>query len=498
MSEPPKRDFASIKGDMARGAAWMVAMRWSLRGVGLVNTIVIARLLTPADFGISTMAWIVVEFLMTLSEANVETALLRANTFERDYMDTAWTVRVISGVLTTLALFAVAPLAASYYGDSRVMTVIDVVALRALIMGFENIGVVEFRHRLEFAKEYRYWMWRRVLMLGFGLGLAFALRDYMALTLAAPMSGVVTVVLSFTMSRYRPRFCVTHWRKLWAFSQWVIVYGTARFLNSRADQFVIGGIGSAADIGNYYVAYDTASLPTRELIWPMGRAFTPTLARIVHDPVEMRAALKGILGFIAMLTLPAGIGMSLIAEDATLVLLGNQWTQSIGFFRWLALCGIFESAFLGMEAYFIAVGAERRFAMLNLGLVAVLVPAVWAAGHLAGIDAVAATRTGVTALVVGVMFAVMVRAGWLGISELLAVLWRPALASAAMAVTVHALHDPTIPWHLLSLAHDISIGAVTFAAALALLWQLCGRPDGAERSVATALGLAGRRPSLSP
>ena len=483
MTDQSKQDFASVQGAMTRGAAWMVAMRWSLRGVGLINTIIIARLLTPSDFGISTMAWLVVEFLMMLSETNVDMALLRANTFSRDYMDTAFTVRVLAGTITTLALFAAAPLAARYYGDARVVDVIRVVALRAVIMGFENIGVVDFRHRLEFSKEYRYWLWRRLLMLGFGLGLAFTLRSYWALTLAAPASGLVTVGLSFTMSRYRPRFRLVHWRELWKFSQWVILYSTARFFNGRVDQIIIGGIGTAADIGNYGVAYDTSAMPTREIIWPMGRAFTPTLARIVHDKTEMKKALKVILGVVAMLALPAGIGMSAVAEDTTLVLLGNQWTESVEFFRWLAICGAGESWFLAMESYFIAYSHERTFAWLNVAGLVVLVPAVAAAGHVYGLHAVAGVRTIITLAMVGMMFAAMVRLGWLRWRDAVAVTWRPLVAALAMGAAVTILHDPRIPGRLLSLAHDIAIGIVTFSVFLAALWLLSGRPEGTERAM---------------
>lgn len=481
-----KEDFSSVKGVMARGAAWMVGMRWTLRALGLVNTVIIARLLTPADFGITTMAAIVVEFLMTLSETNVDLALLRSNHSERAWMDTAWTIKVLCGLAATLALLALAPAAAAYYGDPRVCDVVRVVALRAVVTGFENIGVLEFRRNLDFAREFRFWVWRRVLMLGFGLGLALYLRNYMALALAAPLSGAITVAVSFVMSPYRPRFCLRHWRALWTFSQWVILYNTARFVNSRVDQFVIGSIGTPAQTGGYYVAYDTASLPTREVIWPMGRAFTPTLARIVHDPAEMRKALRGILGFVFLIALPAGVGMSLVAEDATLTLLGRQWIGAVEFFRWLAVCGALESFALAMESYFVAVGHERTFAAFNLFQVAILAPAVLLAGNHFGPEAIAAARTVVTAGAVMGMFHLMVRLGWLDWRDLAAAAWRPAVATAAMAVAVHALHAPlSLP--LLSLARDAAVGGATFASVLLALWHAAGRPDGTEKSILAVL-----------
>ena len=201
-ADPATHDFNSVKGHMARGALWMVGMRWTLRLVGLANILIIARLLTPDDFGVSTMAWIIVEFLIMLAETDVDVCLLRSNYTSRDYMDSAWTMKILLGIATFIILVAVSPLTPYYYHDDRVPLVIQIVALRALLMGFENIGVVEFRRHLDFSKEFRYTIWRRLIVLGFGLGLVLVFRNYLALALAAPVSELITLIMSFVMSSY--------------------------------------------------------------------------------------------------------------------------------------------------------------------------------------------------------------------------------------------------------------------------------------------------------
>jgi len=495
MSDNSSHDFASLKGHMAKGALWMVGMRWSLRLIGLLNTLIIARLLTPDDFGVSTMAWIVVEFLMMLAETNVDIGVLRNNKFTRDYLDSAWTVKIISGVVIFVVLMAIAPLTELYYEDHRVPLVIQIVSLRALIMGFENIGIAEFRHKMEFAKEFRYWMLRRMLMLGFGLGLAFALGNYMALALAAPVSGALTVALSFLMSSYRPRISFVKWRELWRFSQWQLLSNATRYVNGRADQFVVGGIGDAADTGHYYVASDIAGMPTREVIGPMGRAFLPVLAKIVGQPGELRQAWDVILQFTALIAFPAGVGMALIADDTILVLLGPQWINSTFFFQWLALCALFEGFFLSMETLFIVNHHERTFALINGFQLLVLVPLLFAAGHFFGIVAIAQVRLVVMAITVVAMFALMIRLGWTDIGTILRSLWRPAVASAVMAVAVMAGHGDHGGMRILSLALDITLGAVVFCGVLFGLWLACRRPPGAEAIVIAALRTRVRRRS---
>jgi len=478
---------------MAKGAMWMVGMRWSLRFVGLLNTLIIARLLTPDDFGVSTMAWIVVEFLMMLAETNVDIGVLRNNKFTRDYLDSAWTVKIISGTLIFVVLVLIAPLANIYYNDDRVSLVIQIVALRALIMGFENIGIVEFRHKMEFAKEFRYWTLRRLIMLGFGLGLAFTLRNYMALALAAPISGVLTVVISFTMSSYRPRLSFSRWRELWHFSQWQLLSNSTRYVNGRVDQFVIGGIGDAADTGSYYVASDIAGMPTREMIGPMGRAFLPVLAKIVGQPVELRRAWEVILQFTALIAFPAGVGMAVISNDTVLVLLGDQWTNSTRFFQWLALCALFEGFFLAMETMFIVNHHERTFAVINTVQLIILAPLLFIAGRLHGIEVIAQVRLAVMVLTVLVMFALMIRLDWTDFGTIVRALWRPCAASLVMVAGVVPLHCTTCSQPFVSLGQDIVLGVLLFTGALLGLWLASGRPHGAESIIVATIRAKLRR-----
>ncbi len=482
-ADPATHDFNSVKGHMARGALWMVGMRWTLRLVGLANILIIARLLTPDDFGVSTMAWIIVEFLIMLAETDVDVCLLRSNYTSRDYMDSAWTMKILLGIATFIILVAVSPLTPYYYHDDRVPLVIQIVALRALLMGFENIGVVEFRRHLDFSKEFRYTIWRRLIVLGFGLGLVLVFRNYLALALAAPVSELITLIMSFVMSSYRPRLCLRRARELWRFSRWQMLYNITRFINGRGDQFVIGGLGAATTIGTYYVASDIATMPARELIWPMGRAFTPTLARIVHNGEEMRKAWKSTLGFIAIIAIATGVGMSLIAETAVQTLLGSQWISAVEFIRWLALYGMFEGFALSMEAFFIAHQRERMLALITFCQMILLVPLLAFTGHWLGIGMIAEVRTAVMALTLLAMFSIMVHSGWIDVGNILDTLWRPTVAALVMAALVTALGRSGASLPVLFLIEQISLGALSFSLSLYLLWRLSGQSPGAEAAL---------------
>ena len=80
---------------MVRGSVWMVAMRWCMRGIGLISTVILARLLTPEDFGIVAMCMIVVGLLEAISYTGVDLALIRDSRTTRHHYDTAWTIQVL-------------------------------------------------------------------------------------------------------------------------------------------------------------------------------------------------------------------------------------------------------------------------------------------------------------------------------------------------------------------------------------------------------------------
>ncbi len=85
---------------MLSGTLWMVSMRWTIRLIGLVNTAIIARLLVPADFGLVALSMILVDLLITVTDGDIEMALVRAPEMERERQHTGWTLKIFAGILT--------------------------------------------------------------------------------------------------------------------------------------------------------------------------------------------------------------------------------------------------------------------------------------------------------------------------------------------------------------------------------------------------------------
>jgi lipopolysaccharide exporter len=128
-----------------------------LKTIGLINTVIIAWLLTPDDFGVVAISMISFAFLEAMSDANRGKALIRNKHMAREDYDSARTIKVMVGVGLTAAAFAITPLCAVYFTDERVVTAVQIISLRALFLGFKSTGVAGFRRDLIF-REFSYWI----------------------------------------------------------------------------------------------------------------------------------------------------------------------------------------------------------------------------------------------------------------------------------------------------------------------------------------------------
>jgi len=458
-------------------------MRWAIRFIGLANTAIIARLLTPEDFGLVALAMIAVEFAITVTDGDIDMAIVRSRDASRDLTHTGWTLKVIVGVLTTGALMVCAPLVAEMFGDQRLTLIVRIAAMKPIILGFENIGVTEFRRKLNFQREFHYLVIQRIATFGLGLVLAFSFRNYFALACAGPVSAVVTIALSYLMVRSCPHLALAHWRELWAFSRWQMLFNTARLLGDRCDQVAMGQISGVVDTGVYAVGSDLALIPSRDVMLPAGRALMPTYATVSGDPAELNSAFCTVLGFAVVAASSLGLGLASVAGDAVKLILGNQWIGAVPFVKWLAVYAALEGIWLMLDPFLIAAHKERLLALSNVCLATLTVPAVVLGAQFFGVSWIPGCRI---VVIFGCLVSVM---AWLifqklvSLLQILDIVWRPVTAAIAMVLAVGFFRlDPSFIVAF-SLIHDVFIGAATYGAALLLLWFLAARPEGVEQKV---------------
>lgn len=473
----------AVGGSIARGGAWMVGLRWAVRGLGLVNTFVLARLLSPGDFGLVGMAMLVVGLVEVFGQTGQSLALIRHPSPTRAHYNSAWTLSVLVAAALTLVLWAVAPLAPLYFHAPAARWLIDVLALRVLIEGFENVGVVAFRKELQFGLEFRLLILQRLATVVFTIGCALWLRDERALVAGIIGGQALSVALSYRLHPYRPRFRVAKIRELLGFSGWMLVVHVAQYVQDKADEMVVGGLASPAALGLYNVASDTAAAPTVEVVLPVTRALFPVFARISADKDAVRAAYLDVFAAACMISVATGVGMALVARDFVAVALGAQWMGAVPLVRILAVGGGLYGIMQASIPVLSATGHARLSAVLTTSRAVAMALGLVAAGLLGGTRAVALTRAAITlAFIPGLLLAIT-RVLPVTFAELFSRFARPLLAALPMVALVLLVDRlaPALAW--LRLLLDVAAGAAIYPAATLLLWALAGAPAGPEAAV---------------
>lgn len=474
-----KREVKKVSA--ARGAVLVVAMRWTDRLIGLVSTLILARLLVPEDFGIVAMASVVVGLIDTLLDLGVGSALVQNRDAAREEFDTAWTLRILQAAVAALAIWLAAPFAADYFRDPRVLDVIRLMALTILIGGFENIGIVAFQKNMEFGKDFQFFFFRRLAGFSVTMVLAFVFQSYWAMVVGALSGRLAGVALSYWLHDYRPRLTLVRVAKLWSFSQWVLVRNLGVYGQMQLDKFLVGRRTDATTLGAYTLADEIASMPTTELLAPLGRVLFPVFVKVADDAEKLRAVFCKAIGVQSLFALPAGVGLALVAEDAVLFLLGEKWRIAIPMVQTLALISVFSALSHSSAYLLLALGQVRLQAMLAWLQLILLATLALVFFPEAGAMGIAYVRLATTALGLFVFVAFVLHyVKAVRLSDFVAHTWRPLFATGAMALVLSNI--PRFEWlpNVGQLCLLIASGAMVYGLSIICTWRISGCAEGAE------------------
>ena len=469
-------------------------MGWKLldKSIGLISTLVLVRVLTPADFGLVAMAMAVVALVELMGAFGFDTALIQRQDSERHHYDTAWTFGVIFGIAIAIILLMLAVPAANFYHEPRLQLMLPVLAISALISGFGNIGTVAFRKELDFRKEFNFLLIKRLVGFAINLALALTFRSFWALIFSAVIGTIMSVFISYIMHPYRPRFNLVARGDLLHFSKWIFISNLIQFLHSRSTDFILGRTVGSYGLGIYNIANEIAVMPSTELIAPLNRAVYPIYTRLASTQDKLKERFLEVFGIISLLAFPIAIGLYCVSTLVVSVLLGPQWKAAVPIMQIAGLSGLMSALQSNMYLAILAIGQPKANTFLSGGLLIVSLPAVVLASLHFGVVGAAYAHFVSALLGFGGIVIVFSRVIRFPKSSFFVVMWRPIFASGAMALVLYGmkivLSLGLIDVGLVTqLALLVTLGAVTYIVGVLSLWFLVGRPSGAEKMILEVL-----------
>lgn len=481
----------SVQTKMAHGALWMVLFKLVERTLGLISTLILVRLLDPAQFGIVAMALSFIVMAELLAAFGFDIALIQRQDATPEHYHTAWTLNVLMGLIISVLMLAVAAPISTFYNQPDLFWVVCILAAGPLISGAENIGVVAFRKDFQFHKEFLFQLSRKAIGFVVVIPLAFWLQNYWALVAGMLASKLSGTIFSYLAHPFRPHFTLSKAANLIGFSKWLLMNNMVSFLKERSSDFFIGRLHGPAVLGLYNVSYEFANLPTTELSAPINRALLPGFAKLKSDAAALVAGYLNAIRLLALLAVPAAAGVFAVAHYFVPVVLGAKWLGATPLLELLALNGVLLLFHSSICSVLIATGHPDRVTKTNGIYVVILLVALFlltgrgAEGAAYAVLAASILSTPIYLLHVRYCIGVGARA-------FLSSIIRPVLGSLLMIVVVRSMlpaYSPsqTMMESIVLLVGGIAAGLVTYLVVIFLMWQVLSRPDGAERLVLTKI-----------
>ncbi len=478
----------NVEAKVASGVKKMTVLMIAERALGLLSTLILARILLPEDFGIVAMCMSIVAALELFTAFGFDVFLIQHQEAEKKHYDTAWTLRLLIGAFIAIGIAISAHPTAVFYDEPRVIWPMYLIALSSLLRGFENIGVVNFRKNLQFAKEATFQISQRLCGFCVTIPLAYYLANHWALIIGIVMLNLSAVVISYVMSSHRPALSLRYARQIMQFSGWLLINNTLRFIHHRTTIFLLGRHHGAADLGVHQMSSQLSSAVTSQLVAAANRAIFPGYAKLSSQDEMFVGMFLNVVALTALCALPLGVGLVFIAPHFVEVALGDKWLAAGAAVQITALAGTLTAMKSNCTYVLYAKGKPRVVTILSAIYVCALVPVL---SYMIPEHGVMGAVTGtliVSAMHFPLIFGVTLRFLNLNFLDWLKQVIRPIAATGVMSVVLiivaQHLMGASALTHLLVM---VPIGAVVYIAVLALLIQLFAAEQAIDHTLLTKL-----------
>ncbi len=470
-----------IGDKLIKGSFWSVASRFTMRGLGFINTIVLARLLNPEDFGLIALAMLVVGLVTLFANTGMSQAILRRKEINDSLINTAWTMKILIGLTLSVIIFCIAPFAAQYFHDDRIDDLIRVMSLLPLFDSLMNIGFVLYAKELEYKKMfYRTFFSKFIAIIG-GISVAFWLQNYWALAVGMVLKSFINLVMSYILHPYRPKICFHSFNELLPDSINTLSRTIAVFLASKVDEYFVGYLAGANSLGGYYMSKSVTNMLTVEIVQPMSQALLPGYSQMKGDIKRQRIALIKVIQTVALFSFGTSIGLLSISDTFISVVFGSKWENINELFMYFSLLSGINSLHSVTGPFLLARGKLKLLSSYCWFSLALLTVILWYLHD--NMDLVLIVK-GILLLNISTLFinySFLIKLAKINIFTLAECLYKPCIAALTMFLSITYTKTYWLEGHtILNLVSYIVLGVLTYVLTIYLLWLLKRNKNTAE------------------
>lgn len=317
----------SLKQATTKGLFWSSVERFSNQGVQFVFSIILARLLSPSDYGIIAMVTIFFAVAQSFVDSGFSNALVRKTDRVEEDLSTCFYFNIGVGIIAYIVLFLIAPLVANFYNQPILSPIIRITGLEVMLNSLCVVQQALFTIKIDFKSQAKITLSATVISGIVGILLAYQGYGIWALVWQGVASSIVRMGLLWLMSKWRPRagFSKSSFNYLFGYGSKLLASGLLDTIYNNIYPIVIGKFYNPAQLGNYSRALGWAQLPSANITSILQRVTFPVLSAIQDDTLRLQNSYRRLLKLSAFIVFPLMMGLAAIASPLIRVILTAKW-----------------------------------------------------------------------------------------------------------------------------------------------------------------------------
>ena len=432
----------SLRKKAIQGAKWSSIQQVVGQFVEFLVFVVIARILGPDEFGLVALAVVVISVVNPLVAQGLGSAIVQKDKLQEEHLNSVFWINLLVGLSLFLFISSTSTFWAQLFSQPLLAPVLAWLSISFLLASLKTVQEAVVRRELRF-KELAVRTLTAKVISGV-VGIAMAVNDYgvWSLVWRQLVNSAVSVALLWRISDWRPKFSFSkkHYLELFPFGVKILSSEMLIFVNRRSANLFIGFFLGVTALGFYNMAYRFMYLLLHVVSKAVHQVGMPTFARVQKFPARVKNGLYEVIQLIALISIPAFVGVIWLAPEIVSLLLGEKWLPAIPVFQILMLIGIVQSLLTPVGTVLVSIGqpgARLKLLVFDAlaNLIAFLIAVHW------GIIAVAVAYVIVGCCMIPLWYGAIKKFVPITSSSIIKLLIPPSISSFCMILWIMVTQD---------------------------------------------------------
>lgn len=420
-----------------KGTQWVFIGHISLNMLSLSAMIVLARLLSPEDFGVVAIAMVVLEMIKLFGEMGIASKLIQQPDEIEKYASAAFWLNILIATCLSILTVIVAPFAASFYANELVSPILMLLGLGFLLNSFGSVHSALLIRELDFKRRTLIDIVIGLLTKTVTIGMAIMGFGVWSLVVPQILSSPVQAFALWRICPWRPKFEFNFscGKEIYHFGKYMLGAGMMRYLSLNADYMIIGKLLGVFELGVYRFAYMVAHFPVDHVVRVVGRVSFPAFSKLQNDLNRFREAFLRMTRLLSLISFPLFLGMVPIAQEFVPLVFGEKWNGAIIPLQIIICFALIRSFVSPCGQIVVALGRPRIEFIFNLVQAPLLITGVLI-GAKYGIIGVAIAMSFLAGMMSFIFLKVSINLIHLRLRNILGVIYPALLSSLLMMIFV--------------------------------------------------------------